>query len=61
MPGCVGALGDHSLRIAGGASLSPEASARLRAVIAKVRASPAEPLLVQNAARCVSAVAESLK
>ena len=61
MYGCVGGLSDHSLRIAGGIPLPADAIPRLRAAIAAVKASPTEPLLVQNAARCVSAVLRTPK
>ena len=56
MTGCVGGHSDHSLRLPADAPLPADAGARLRAAIARVSASPNEPLLVQNAARCASAV-----
>jgi hypothetical protein len=56
MSGCVGGRSDHSLRIPGGAPLPADASARLRAGLARVHSTPGQPLLVRNAASCASAV-----
>lgn len=56
MMGCVGGRTDHSLRIAGGAPLSPDAVTRLRAAIAAVLAAPSESVVVRNAAGCASGV-----